>query len=233
MIGSLGSLTLAVVLFVATHLVLSHLPVRARLIAALGEAGFRASYAIVALVLLAWVIAAYQNAPMVSVWSPPLGLQHLALTLMAIACLFLVAGYSTRNPTILGADTATAIARGPTGMFRITRHPVMWAVALWGIAHLLANGDAAGMILFGGLTILALGGAAHSDARRQRILGASWSAYRDQTSFVPFGAIATRQTGFRFNEIGWVRLVGALVLFALLLASHSWLFGVSPLPGVI
>ncbi|MGZ9033903.1 MAG: NnrU family protein, partial [Rhodospirillales bacterium] len=136
---------------------------------------------------------------------------------------------TTANPTVVGADTAARIASGPVGIFRITRHPVMWAVALWGIAHVLANGDAAGLILFGGFTILAIAGAAHSDFRRQALLAERWTAYRAQTSFIPFKAVLLRQTALRFREIGWARLAGGLALFAVLLLAHPWLFGVSPL----
>ena len=54
----------------------------------------------------------------------------------------------------------------------------MWAIVLWGVAHVLVNGDAAGLILFAGLTILAVVGAAHSDFRRQAMLAEAWTAYR-------------------------------------------------------
>lgn len=232
MTGTLVALLAAMVLFVATHLIGSSLPVRTRLIAALGETGFRACYSIIALALLIWVIIAHIDAPVVAVWSPPLGLQHLALSLMSLACLLLVAGYSTRNPTAVGVDTAAVVSAEPLGIFRVTRHPIMWAIALWGIAHLLANGAAADMVLFGGLSVLALAGAAHSDARRQATVGAPWAAYRERTSFVPMAAILARRTSFKFGEIGWGRLLGALALFAILLVAHPWLFGVSPLPGV-
>jgi uncharacterized membrane protein len=231
MIGSLGGLALAMAAFVASHVVLSSLRIRTRLIAALGKTGFRATYSLLAVALLVWVVIVYNAAPVVELWSPPVGLRHLSLLLMPVACVFLVAGLTTANPTAVGADTAARIAGGPVGIFRVTRHPVMWAIALWGLAHALANGDAAGLILFAGLTILAMAGAAHSDFRRQATLGERWTAYRAQTSFIPFKAILLRQTPFRPGEIGRARLAGSLVLFAALLFAHPWLFGVSPLYG--
>lgn len=233
MTGTLGASILATVLFVVAHLILSSLPVRTRLIAVLGETGFRAGYSVQALALLAWVVAAYAEAPVVPVWAPPIGFQHLSLTIMPIALFLLVAGLSTRNPTAVGTDTAASVAAGPVGVFRLTRHPVMWGAALWGLSHLLGNGDAAGMILFAGLTILALVGAGHSDARRLATLGEPWAAYRAQTSFFPLIGIVRRRTGFRFDEIGWVRLFASLALYFILLAAHPWLFGVSPLPGLV
>lgn len=232
MAGTLGALILATVLFVGSHFVFSSLPIRARLIAVLGENGFRAAYSILALALLVWLIVAFNAAPAVRVWVPPIGLRHLSLVIMPVACIFVVAGLTTKNPTPVGADTAALVERGPIGIFKLTRHPVMWGVGLWGIAHLLANGDSAGMILFAGLTVLALAGAAHSDARRHAALTEQWDTYRARTSFVPFAAVLVRRTSFRLSEIGWTRLIGGLALFAVLLIVHPWLFGVSPLPGV-
>lgn len=39
---------------------------------------------------------------------------------------------------------------------RATRHPQLLGVALWAVAHLLVNGDAASILLFGGLLLWAL-----------------------------------------------------------------------------
>ncbi|MBL8658763.1 MAG: NnrU protein [Rhodospirillales bacterium] len=232
MTGGLGALILATAVFVGAHLVLSSLPVRDRLVAILRETGFRAAYSLQALALLAWVIFAFNAAPYVEVWAPAVGLRHLSLTLMPIACVLVVAGLASRNPTAVGADTAAVAAAGPVGIFRVTRHPVMWGVALWALAHLLANGDAAGMILFAGMGVLALGGAAQSDARRRASVGEAWAAYRARSSFVPFVALLARRTPWRPREIGWARLLGGLALYALLLLAHPWLFGVLPLPGL-
>jgi uncharacterized membrane protein len=51
------------------------------------------------------------------------------------------------------------------GVLRITRHPVMWGVGLWAAVHLVANGDLASLLFFGGFLLTALGGAWHLDRR--------------------------------------------------------------------
>lgn len=216
MTGSLAALALAMGAFVASHVLLSTLPIRSRLIAALGERGFQAGYSLLAVLLLVWLVMAYNAAPVVDVWWPPAGLRHLSLLLMPVACVLIVAGLTTTNPTVAGVDTARHIGRGPTGIFRITRLPVMWAIGLWAIAHLL---------------VLALGGALNSDHRRRAMLGAAWASFQAQTSFVPFQAILAGRTRLRLGETGVARLIGGLALFAALLFAHPWLFGVSPLPG--
>ena len=122
------------------------------------------------------------------------------------------------------------IDAGPVGIMKITRHPVLWAVALWGTAHLRASGDAASIILFGGITLLALVGAAAQDARRRVQFDAVWQAFAERTSYLPFAALLRKRTRLRFGEIGWWRIALGLGLFAFLLWLHPWLFGVNPLP---
>lgn len=233
MTGSLAALAVAMAVFVASHVVLSTLPIRSRLVAAMGETGFRVGYSLLALALLAWLIWAYRAAPFVELWWPPVGLRHLSLLLMPVAFVLLVAGLTTRGPRLAeaGEGNGAGAAAGPVGIYRVTRHPAMWAVGLWSIAHLLANGDAAAVILFAGMAVLALAGAFNSDHRRRAVLGEGWPGYRAQTSVLPFQAILAGRTRFRWGEIGFARLIGGLALFAVLLFAHPWLFGVSPLPG--
>lgn len=227
--GMLG-LASAVALFVASHLILSLPWIRDALVALLGEHTFRALYSAIALGLLLWVALAYRDAPIVDVWYPPIGLMHLSLLIMPLASILFVAGLTTPNPSAIGGGQSESISQGPVGVLKITRHPVMWAVVLWGLAHLLANGDAASLILFGGITLLALVGAAAQQAKKRRQLGRDWQAYAQQTSFLPLAALLSKRTRLSFGEIGWWRIALGFVLFALLLWLHPWLFGVDPLP---
>lgn len=231
MTGSVEHVALAVGLFLGSHVLLSSPAVRRRLVLAIGERPFIGAYSLIALVLLVWASAAYVAAPVVTVWFPPVGVRHLSLLLMPVACILVVAGVSTANPTAVGVDGGALAAGGPVGITRVTRHPVMWGVGLWGIAHLLANGDAAGMILFGGMTMLALGGALAIDAKKRQSLGSSWTDYVRQTSYLPLAAVVSGRTRLRFVEIGWWRIVLGLALYVVLLFAHPWLFGVDPLPG--
>lgn len=229
MTGSLAALVVAIAAFTGSHFVLSGRPVRPILVKALGERGFRGVYSVLALTLLLWVIAAYQGAPWVEVWSPPTSLRHLSLTIMPVACILIVAALSPANPTIVGADTGRVAAERPAGIFKLTRHPAMWGIGLWALCHLLANGDAAGMLLFGGMAVLAIGGGAHLDARKRAESGEAWAAYAANTSFVPFAAWIGGRTSVRFADIGWRNVALGFGLYLLLLIGHPWLFGVNPL----
>jgi uncharacterized membrane protein len=221
-------LALASGLFLASHLGLSVPPVRTALTDRIGETGFRLIYSLIALALLLWMVFAYRAAPPVFVWQPSTALQHLSLTIMPFACILLVAGLATPNPSALGSEQPHVAAAGPVGILAITRHPVMWGIALWGAAHLLANGDAPAMILFGSLTVLALAGAILQDWRKRELAGEAWAAFARRSSYLPFAAMATGRVRTGLREIGYGKMAGGLALYAVLLVLHPWLFGVSP-----
>lgn len=220
MTGSLTPLAAALIAFVVSHFVLSSGPLRRALVGVLGEGLFRGVYALISLATFVWAIMAFQDAPLVEVWQPHMALRHLGLSIMPIACVFLVAGYTVSIPLSKGAEAP--------GIFKITRHPVMAAVALWGIVHFLANGDAAPMMLAGAMTVLAIGGALHIEARRAD--DPAWQALKAQTSFVPFAALVSKKTRLTPGQVGWLRIVGGLALFAVTAWFHEPWFGVSPLP---
>jgi uncharacterized membrane protein len=230
MTGSVWHVAIATLLFVGSHFALSSPPVRKPLVARIGERSFLGLYSVLSLVLITWTAIAYGNAPLVEVWTPPTGLRHLSLAIMPFACILVVAGLTTPNPTLAVADGRAVASRGPVGILKVTRHPMMWGFGLWGIAHLLANGDAAGMILFAGMTVLALGGAKAIDAKRDVTHEPAWEAFCDKTSYLPLAAILSGRTRVSLGEIGWWRLALGLVLYVVLLAIHGWLFGVDPWP---
>lgn len=230
MTGSLLHLALASMLFVGSHVVLSSGTVRGPLVAAVGEPLFRGVYSILALALIVWMVMAYTATPYVEVWTPATGWRHLSLTLMVPAAILVVGGITTPSPTSAGTDTRDVAARGPKGLTKITRHPMMWGIGLWGLSHLLANGDAAAMVLFGSLTALALLGPLAIDARRRAGMGDDWERFAGKTSYLPFAAMAAGRTRLRLREIGYWGLGLGIALYAVLLTAHRWLFGVNPLP---
>ena len=150
MTGSVAALLTATIIFVAAHLVLSSYPIRGRLVAKIGERPFSGLYSALVAPPFIWMIAAYRAAPTDYVWIAPVGIKHITLTVMIVAAILAVAAISRNNPAVVGV-TPPKLEDGPKGIFRITRHPLMWGVALWAITHVMATGDAASVILFGGL----------------------------------------------------------------------------------
>jgi uncharacterized membrane protein len=230
--GDLNSLFAAVVLFVGGHFLLSSMPLRAPLEKALGLGGFRALYSVVAVAALVWAASAYANAPYVQVWTPPLALRWLPVAIMPFAFILAVCGLTTRSPTAVGGEEyASNTPEDPApGILKITRHPFLWGAGLWALSHLLVNGDAASIILMGGIAILSFGGMLHIDQRRAARLGGAWGPIQLTTSLVPFHALATRRTHMDWKGIGWLRPAAGVLAYLVFMHAHVWLFGVSPLP---
>jgi uncharacterized membrane protein len=229
MYGSVSAVLIATAAFVGSHFLLSH-PLRAPLVKALGEKPFSGLYSIVAAMTFIWMVYAYSQAPLVVLWSDVAWTRILAWLLMAPAVLLLVCGLSSDNPTLGPLTSVTRLAAGARGALAITRHPLMWGIALWAIGHILANGDSATVIMAGGNLILAVVGALAIDARKQAELGEAYKAFMARTSFVPFAALASGRTRLSAADLGWHRIGIAIVLYVALAYAHRWIAGV-PLIG--
>jgi uncharacterized membrane protein len=210
------------VYFLLIHFGVSGTRLRDALTRKLGDGPYRGLFSLASLAGLAWMIYAYRRAPLIPTWGLLLGFRTVAYVLVLIAFLFIVIGVLTPSPTKVGMDSKLdpEMARG---MVRITRHPFLWGVGLWALTHLILNGDAASLILFGSLLLLAIGGTASIDAKRQRKFPERWRKFAEVTSSVPFAAIA--RGGNRFGpalaEIGLWRILAALVLYALAFYLHG------------
>ena len=82
-------------------------------------------------VLIVWGFSQARLTPM-QLWSPPVGMRHLASLLTWLAFVLLVAAYVPGN-----------------GIKARLHHPMVLAVKTWALAHLLANGNLAHVVLFG------------------------------------------------------------------------------------
>jgi len=224
----LWPLALCCGLFVLLHLLLSSRPLRAGLVAKLGEGGFQGLYSVLVALPFAGIFWAWSVRPHVPLWDTATWMRHLPLTLVPLGLFFLVAGYTSKNPTAAGQ--ARALAAPPTGVLTITRHPALWGFLLWALAHVPANGDLASLILFGSIAVLSVAGMIHIDARRRHAEGEAWEAYAAQTSVVPFAAILRGKTRFDGSRMGWQLLVAIAITAATLAFVHEWAFGVPALP---
>ena len=125
---------LGLVLLLGVHVLSTQRELRARLITSTGEGGYKAGYALVSLLglaLIVWGFSHYRAAGMIDVWHPPKALKHVTMALMLPAVILVVAAY----------------VRGR--IYTALKHPMLAGVKLWAAAHLLANGDLGGIILFG------------------------------------------------------------------------------------
>ena len=223
------SLLLAAIFFIAIHLGVAGTRLRDRLIAALGERGYRGLFSLASLAGLAWLILAYIHAPYLPSWGLLEWWKPVAVVLMLPASLLFVLGLSTPSPTAVGQEAR--LQQPATGVLRVTRHPFLIGVGIWALVHLIGNGDFASLILFGGLAIVAFAGTLSIDAKRRRLAGDVWRGFAHETSIIPFAAIAAGRNRFRAGEIGAWRWIAGLVIYALLLGGHGPIIGISPFPA--
>jgi uncharacterized membrane protein len=213
-----GNLVAATAAFLLTHFV-SSTPLRARLVAVMGEWPYRGVYSLAALVTLVWMIFAYFGAPREPLWP---GLRALPLVVMPVAFVLIACGY-WRNPTMVGADKLLKSEDPARGMIRITRHPIMWGIMLWAAAHIIARADVRSTIFFGGFLVLAAVGTLSMDARKKA--NPNWARFAAVTSHVPFVAIAQGRNRIVWREIGWVRPAIGIAVYIAVLFIHPWISG--------
>lgn len=230
----MSSLIAATVFFLLIHFGVSGTRLRDVLVARMGAGLYRGAFALASLVGIVWMSRAYGRAPDIELWGPLAGFHPIAGALVLIAFLYAGIGLATPSPTRVGMESKVAQgAAAVRGIVRITRHPFLWGVGFWAIAHLIVNGDLASVILFGGLLVLALGGTVSIDAKRRRNFGEDWNRFAQATSNVPFAAIAAGRNQFlpALREIGILRPVIAIVAFAVLMYFHGQLFGTPLIAG--
>ena len=189
--------------FVGLHFLLSH-PLRGPLLRAVGEGPFRGIYSLIALITFGSMIYFYRvigREP--ALWNAGDAGWIAGTLLMWLAAIFFVGSF-IRNPALVGSKGP---AGGPSGVFMITRHPMMWSFAIWAAVHLTILAMPKALVFDGAIILLALVGAAGQDAKKLRELGETWHEWTSQTAFVPF----TRGV----ENPGTVALVGGTLLYFL------------------
>ncbi len=167
---------------------------RTQTITRIGERPWKGLYALVSLLgfgLIIWGFGLARAQP-VQLWSPPVAMRHLASLLTLIAFVLLAAAYVPGN-----------------GIKARLHHPMVLAVKVWALAHLLSNGNVAHVLLFGAFLAWA-------------VLNFAAARQRDQvagTVYAPGNAKATVVTV----------LAGGLVWAVFALWLHGWLMGIRPL----
>jgi uncharacterized membrane protein len=184
-------LILGIIVFLGTHTLTTFREARARLIQRFGAQGFKAGYSVASLigfVLIVWGFHTYRANGMIQVWYPPAGMRHLTLTLMWFAFVALAAS----GPK-------------PSRIRGWLRHPMLVGVKIWALAHLLANGDLGGMILFASFL--------------------AWAVF-DRIAVKRRGDLgAPRVAGF--TRADGVTLVAGTVAYVAMMFLHPWLIGVA------
>jgi len=124
-------------IFFAIHLLPTNRMLRAGLAGRFGEAAYKGIFSVIALAGFVMIVLGFAKMQAMLgsknpiLWDPPTWTRHVAFTLMLPAMILLVAAFI------------------PSRIRAAAKHPMLVAIKIWALAHLLANGDAASMILFG------------------------------------------------------------------------------------
>ena len=124
-------LIIGIVVMIGIHLVPAFPDVRERLIGQLGQNGYRLLFSVVSTLGLVLLIYGFAKAPVIQIWSPPYWTRYVAMVLMVPVFILLIAAYL------------------PGEIKAKVKHPFLVAIKTWALAHLIANGDLASVILFG------------------------------------------------------------------------------------
>jgi uncharacterized membrane protein len=107
---------------------------RTQKLAQWGEGAWKGAYSVISIigfVMVCWGYGLARQQPVV-LWVPPVATRHIAALLMLIAIVMLVAAYVPGN-----------------AIKAKLHHPMTLSVKTWAVAHLLANGNLADVVLFG------------------------------------------------------------------------------------
>jgi uncharacterized membrane protein len=224
MSGTLLNLLATSTTFVGIHMAMSSNSIRILLLKRLGQKKFRLLYFLISGALFSWMITAYLQAPSLILFEPNTSMKHVSFSIMGFACFLVVFGYTTSNPMAPGKK-GKEVHSLPFGVLKITRHPIMWGMALFAFCHVLASGTVAALIFFGSIAFLAIAGARHIDMNKQAEENGDWDAYLKLTSHVPLGAIISGRTRVERGEYKWWQIALTAGLYVAFLMSHEAITG--------
>jgi uncharacterized membrane protein len=186
-------LIVGIIVFLGIHLVPALPHWRVALIGRLGENGYKAFFSFVSIVGFVLLVWGFAVAPVVQVWTPPAWTRWIALVLMLPAFIFLVAAYV------------------PGQIKARLKHPFLVSIKTWALAHLIANGDLASIILFSSFLAYAVFDRIAAKRREER------------------GLVTVPGTGPARND--WIAVILGIVLYlAFLFWLHPLLIGAPALP---
>ena len=206
---------IAMGVFVLSHVVIARTRLKPALIERLGERAYLFTYSALSLVLLGWVIWALVTAERILLWPTPLWSYAFAAITSLVGFVLIGVGALSPNPFSVAFRKSGFDPQRP-GAIGWMRHPMVWGLALWGLAHVPANGDWPSLVLFAGSFVFGVTGVSVINRRLQRRYPPDdWQRMTAGRGHVDRNALLGVATG--------------LALWAGLLALHPHLFGANPL----
>ncbi|MCG7494110.1 NnrU family protein [Thalassobius sp. Cn5-15] len=212
----------AFILFFVAHNLPTRPAVKTALLGRFGKRNFGIGYGLLSLIALYWLLMAAGRAPVVELWHWAPWQNLVPLIVMAPVCMILCFGIARPNPFSFGGRHNDRFDPTRAGIIRLTRHPVLAALALWSAAHTVPNGQLAHALLFGIFTLFALLGMRLIDRRNKRE-DPNWQAQLTAMQNAPLLHIPSSWADLT------QRLMLTLGLYMGLLHSHGPVLGAYPI----
>ena len=214
-----GEFIAAFAVFFLSHTIPVRPPVKSRIVAAIGSVGFTLAYSALSIAILTWIIIAAGRAPYFELWGWEPWQNLVPLTAMYFATVILTMIFGQPNPLSFGGWNNDRFDPDDPGLIGWIRHPLLVALLIWSLAHLVPNGDLAHVIVFGLFAGFSLLGMRIIDKRARRILGQeNWQRF------------ANTKREFKVTRRGLTRLALGTAIYLALLYLHEPVIGISPLP---
>ena len=130
-------LVMGLLIFFAVHTVPA-LDVKDSFVQKMGPLGYKGLFTLVTLAGFFLIIYGKAYSEFEPIWNPPAINRYITMSIM------------------LFADFLLATSLIPNNFRRRIRHPMLIGVFLWGLAHLISNGDLASILLFASFLIFAI-----------------------------------------------------------------------------
>tara|TARA_R100000005_G_scaffold96027_1_gene80214 strand:+ start:38252 stop:38905 length:654 start_codon:yes stop_codon:yes gene_type:complete len=207
---------LAMSAFVLSHVLISRTALRPWLVARLGRRVYLGAYSLLSVVLLGWVILALLDAERTALWATPYWAYPFAAACSLLAVVLITVGALSPNPYSVAFRSRGFNPQRP-GIIGWTRHPLIWGLTLWGVAHIPANGEWPALLLFGGSALFGL-------------VGIGFLERRASQDLTPADAVhGSRLAAGHLDRSALLGLILGCVLWMTLLFVHPRLFGADPL----
>lgn len=136
-------MVIGLLVFFATHLVPLNVNLKNGLVARFGVPGYHVIFGVLSLIGIALIALGFYKLQLHPgknpiLWEPPIWTRHLALALMLPAMIAFVAQFFSSH------------------IHAALKQPMLVAIKTWALAHLLANGDLASLVLFGSFLAFAV-----------------------------------------------------------------------------
>ncbi len=210
--------------FFVTHVGISSTPLRSMMQNTMGAQPYLGVYSVISFATLGLMIYGYGQVPHVDyIWYPSETAYKVTKVMMVLGVVLLVMGTMTKNPTQVMMDKA--VEEELAGLLKITRHPIQWGILIFAIAHIIANGDIASLMMFGSLAAVSFFGMLSMDARKRQEDSEHWRSFMTTTSMVPFLAIVQGKAKLSLGELNWAAFVAGVGLYAVIYWLHDMISG--------